>query len=179
MYQITVTNTGTSDLTGVDVTEIYPGAGAGTFSGPTESISVNGILEVGEIWTYTATYTVTQADIDSGDDLINTVTVTTNELPDPITDTVGTPVLGLPSLSIEKTMTSNVYPNPSKDLVIIQTGIIGTFTVGITSINGKLLYTDRMEGPTHQIDLSSFKKGLYLITVRSRDYIRTEKIIKQ
>ncbi|MFC2116642.1 T9SS type A sorting domain-containing protein [Bacteroidota bacterium] len=28
------------------------------------------------------------------------------------------------------------------------------------------------------MDLSSFQKGVYFITVRSRDYVRTEKIIK-
>jgi hypothetical protein len=49
----------------------------------------------------------------------------------------------------------------------------------ITSLNRQLLYTDRMEGLTHQIDISSFEKGLYFITVRSRDYVKTEKIIKQ
>ena len=43
------------------------------------------VLEVGETWTYTGSYTVTQADIDSnggGDGFINnTATVSSNELP--------------------------------------------------------------------------------------------------
>ncbi len=54
----------------------------------------------------------------------------------------------------------------------------GMQTERITSLNGQLLYSDKIEGPTHQIDLSSFQKGLYFITVRSRDYVWTEKIIK-
>ena len=35
-----------------------------------------------------------------------------------------------------------------------------------------------MEGPTHQLDLSSFQKGVYFITIRSNDFVRTRKIIK-
>jgi len=73
----------------------------------------------------------------------------------------------------------SIYPNPTNDLLTIETSQPGQHFIEITSLNGQLLYTDRMEGPTHQIDLSSFEKGLYLITVRSRDFVRTEKIIKQ
>jgi YD repeat-containing protein len=72
-----------------------------------------------------------------------------------------------------------LYPNPVNDLLTIETEKPGQYTIEITSLNGQLLYNDRMEGPTHQIDLSSFEKGLYFITVRSMDYVRTEKIIKQ
>ena len=71
-----------------------------------------------------------------------------------------------------------LYPNPASDLITLEFNFQGTHTVEITSLNGQLLYTDRMEGLTHQIDLSSFQKGLYLVTVMSRDYVRTEKIIK-
>jgi hypothetical protein len=55
----------------------------------------------------------------------------------------------------------------------------GVYEIEITSLKGQLLYSDRREGPTNQIELSSFEKGLYFITVRSKDYVITEKIIKQ
>ncbi len=71
-----------------------------------------------------------------------------------------------------------LYPNPTSDLITLEFNSQGTHIVEITSLNGQLLYNSRMEGPTHQIDLSSFEKSLYFITVRSRDYVRTEKIIK-
>ena len=73
----------------------------------------------------------------------------------------------------------NIYPNPTNNILTIETIQPSQHSIEITSLNGQLLYTITMEGPTHQIDLSSFEKGLYLITVRSRDYVRTEKIIKQ
>ncbi len=72
-----------------------------------------------------------------------------------------------------------IYPNPTNGQITFETSQPGQHWIEITSLNGQLLYTDKMEGPTHQIDLSSFQKGLYFITVRSRDYVRTEKIIKQ
>ena len=73
----------------------------------------------------------------------------------------------------------SIYPNLTNDVLTIETSQSGQHFIEINSLNGQLLYTDRMEGPTHQIDISSFEKGLYFITVRSRDYVRTEKIINQ
>jgi hypothetical protein len=35
-----------------------------------------------------------------------------------------------------------------------------------------------MEGKSHQIDLSSFQKGVYFITIRSKDFVTTRKVIK-
>ena len=51
-------------------------------------------------------------------------------------------------------------------------------TIEIHSLNGQLIYSTRMEVSSHQIDLSSFQKGVYFITVSSTDYVITEKIIK-
>ncbi len=72
----------------------------------------------------------------------------------------------------------SIYPNPATDLLTIETTIPGQHTIEIHSLNGQLLYKTKGEGPTLQIDLSSFQKGLYFITVGTRDYVRTDKIIK-
>ncbi|HNJ64096.1 MAG TPA: hypothetical protein PLK16_12290, partial [Saprospiraceae bacterium] len=104
-YQIVVTNTGNTTLTGVNVTDILPSGSAGTPTGPVESISTNGQLNVGETWTYTINYTVTQANIDAGGSIVNTASVTTTEVPGPTTTTASTPVTQSPSLTIVKTRT--------------------------------------------------------------------------
>ncbi|MBK8111122.1 MAG: DUF11 domain-containing protein [Saprospiraceae bacterium] len=104
-YQIVVTNTGDATQTGVSVSDVLPGGGAGTLTGPTESISTNGNLNVGETWTYTISYTATQADIDAGVNLVNTASVTTTQVPGPTTDTATTPVSQTPSLTIAKDQT--------------------------------------------------------------------------
>jgi Leucine-rich repeat (LRR) protein len=100
-------------------------------------------------------------------------------------DTTGSPnvyfTIHCNSTEIEKTSLPNllIYPNPANNLLTIESDRPGQHFIEITSLNGQLYYTDRMEGPTHQIDLSSFEKGLYFIIIRSRYYVRTEKIIKQ
>ena len=71
-----------------------------------------------------------------------------------------------------------IYPNPANDLLTIETIHSGHHSIEITSLNGQLLYTGEMEGTSHQIDLSSFRKGVYFLTIRSEAFITTKKIIK-
>ena len=58
----------------------------------------NGILETDETWIYTASYSVSQADINAGSDLVNTASVVTAELPTPEADDATTTISqsGLP-----------------------------------------------------------------------------------
>ena len=81
-YTITVQNTGNLTLTGVVVTD--PNADAGSIVRGADAVGDDDdLLDVGETWSYTATHTVTQAEIDSnggGDgDLDNTATADSNE----------------------------------------------------------------------------------------------------
>jgi len=79
-YTIILLNNGSQDLTGVSISDILPNASSATLVGPIESISSNGMLNIGETWTYTtSSYTVTAADITAGSDLVNTASVTTTE----------------------------------------------------------------------------------------------------
>jgi len=71
-----------------------------------------------------------------------------------------------------------LYPNPAHDHVILETQKPGPYTIGIYTISGQLIFSDRFIGTTYQYDLSSFQKGIYFIAIRSKDYVRTEKIIK-
>ncbi|WP_417237480.1 Ig-like domain-containing protein, partial [Bizionia paragorgiae] len=75
-YTITVVNTGNADLTNIVVTD--PFAGGVTYS--SGDTADTGVLNVGETWIYTASYTATQADINSGTDLVNTASIVTSEI---------------------------------------------------------------------------------------------------
>ncbi len=72
----------------------------------------------------------------------------------------------------------SIYPNPTNNLLTIETAQSGKYSIEITSLNGQQIYSTTMEGTTHQIDLSSFQKGVYFITIRSEDFVTTRKIIK-
>ncbi|MCP9769358.1 DUF11 domain-containing protein, partial [Lacihabitans sp. LS3-19] len=120
-YTITVTNEGNTDLHGVTVAD----AKATTLSAETESVSTNGTLNVGEVWTYTATYIVTQAEIDNGTAIENIAMVTTTELPVAKADTVNTTIIANPELSITKI---------ASDTSLVFEGQIVTYTYLVTNI---------------------------------------------
>jgi len=71
-----------------------------------------------------------------------------------------------------------LFPNPTSKIIYIKTSILEQFKIEITSLNGQLIFNKEMEGTTHQLDLSSFQKGVYFITIRSEDFVTTKKIIK-
>ena len=81
-------------------------------------------------------------------------------------------------IDITKHSELTIYPNPTDDLLSIETEYPDLYSIDITSLNGQLLYSEEMEGTFHQIDLFSFQKGVYFITIRSKDFVTTRKIIK-
>jgi len=86
--------------------------------------------------------------------------------------------LNSPSKVKQQELSCSIYPNPTNSHLTIETGQPNHHSIEIISLSGQLICNAKMEGTTHQIDLSSFQKGLYFITIRSKDYIKTEKIIK-
>lgn len=71
-----------------------------------------------------------------------------------------------------------LYPNPTRNLLTIETKITGQHYIDIFTMCGQLNYSTSMAGNTIQLDLSSFSRGVYFITVRSKEFVKTEKIIK-
>jgi LPXTG-site transpeptidase (sortase) family protein len=96
-----VANTGNTSITGVSLSDTL----VAVVGSPTESISSNGQLDVGETWTWSYSYTAAQSDIDDdggGDgDIDNTATVSSNEVGDQ-SDSQAVPIVQGPSLVINK-----------------------------------------------------------------------------
>ena len=107
-----------------------------------------------------ASYEISVKDAD-GEMITTTIDVVTG---------IDDPVSGEESLKI--------YPNPTNNLLTIETEYPDHYSIEITSLNGQQILIGEMEGTSHQIDLSSFQKGVYLITIRSEDFVTTRKIIK-
>jgi surface protein len=79
---------------------------------------------------------------------------------------------------IEYNGSVNIYPNPTNTLITLETIFSGLCNIEISTLNGQLLFSKELEGTTHQLDLSTFQPGVYFITIRSKDFVTTKKIIK-
>ena len=139
-YQINVNNTGNIDLINVNVTDPL----LGNLTGPAESGNADGILEVGETWAYTGTYTITQADLNSdgdGDGFINnTATVDCDELNE-LNDSAEVPVEQNPAYTIDKTVTgvsgngSSANVTVAGDVISYQISVNNTGNIDLTNVN--------------------------------------------
>jgi len=83
-------------------------------------------------------------------------------------------------VGVEELMNQGVriYPNPSDGILAIESQSTGQHFIEITTMNGQMIYSEKMDGTTHKLDLSSFQKGVYIITIRSEDLVTTRKIIR-
>ena len=73
----TITVQDTSDVNLHHVVVSDPTA---ALTGPSGDVNSNGVLDAGETWTYTASHTLTQGEVDKGTQLVNTVTVDADEI---------------------------------------------------------------------------------------------------
>ncbi|WP_186757002.1 beta strand repeat-containing protein, partial [Echinicola salinicaeni] len=117
-YTITVTNTGNQSLTGVSVADAFAG-GASFVGGDTDN---DNQLDLSESWEYSATYEVTQDDIDAGNDLVNIAVVSSNETAD-AQDDATTTIDQNPSIAIEKVV----------DVAEINTPTTLNYTITVTN----------------------------------------------
>src|SRR5690606_38937705 len=144
-YTITATNTGNTDLTSINLTD----AQATTLSPATESISSNGVLNVGENWVYTATYEVTQTDINTGTDIINVAEVTTTELPTPQSADATTTITSTDALTITKTVDQSTIAAPGTLNYTIK--LTSTRNTAMHSINPTDAHATKLSPATESI----------------------------
>lgn len=71
-----------------------------------------------------------------------------------------------------------MYPNPATNAVTVQSNNIIGFTVELKSSSGALIYTSKIEGTSHQINLSNLSNGVYFVTVKSDNFYHTRRIMK-
>ncbi len=122
-YTITVDNTGNALLTGpvitdtlmLGVTTLTPTSGPTLTSGDTNS---NGQIEDPEVWIYTVTYNVTQANIDTGGTFTNTATFSTTQVPAKTSNTASTVITQSPNFTIAKAQSSGPSPITAAGQVI-------------------------------------------------------------
>ena len=70
------------------------------------------------------------------------------------------------------------YPNPAYDFITIHAVKTGKHLLKLTSLTGQVVHQQYFLGRKVQVDLSSYKTGVYFISVNSQGSIMTRKIIK-
>ncbi len=139
-YQVVVTNTGDTTLTGLSVTDLLSGA---VLSGTQSSA-----LAVGGTETLTASYTLTQADIDGNKSIVNTAQVTDDQQITQTSTAAAVPVDYAPNVSIAKTLigvantNNDTWTGDAGDVVSYQVVVTNT---GDTTLTG-LSVTDLLSG---------------------------------
>ena len=79
---------------------------------------------------------------------------------------------------IDNSQKIRLYPNPVTDFLYIETDLTEVYSIELTTLNGQLIFSTGMEDYHHQIDLSPYPRGVYFISIRSKAFVKTEKIIK-
>jgi len=73
-----------------------------------------------------------------------------------------------------------LYPNPTTDLVILETNKITDLDFKIYSTNGKLLKTEKINNTETQIFFTEYSSGIYFLTIsNTKKQIKTFQIIKK
>jgi hypothetical protein len=83
-------------------------------------------------------------------------------------------------ISTEQISESNyeIYPNPVKDMLFVNLESNFDNTIEIISTDGRIIYKNYQSGnQTLNIDVSSFKSGLYIVRMQSENGVNVKKII--
>lgn len=66
-------------------------------------------------------------------------------------------------ISINESPEIILFPNPVSEITNIHLNTYARCEIEISSLNGQLIHSEEMEGTTHQINLSTFQKGVYFL----------------
>lgn len=82
---------------------------------------------------------------------------------------------GINAIGKEKALT--VFPNPASTQITINN--VDQADLDIRSIDGKVIYSSKINSTTNTIDISRFASGVYLISVKTDSDMRVVKFVKQ
>ncbi len=131
-YEIEVVNTGNTTLTNIELVDTLPDGSNGILLGPVGDGGISNALDVNESWIFTASYEVTQNDIDAGLTLMNVVDTNTTEA-GAQTSEASTSVSQAPSISITKSV-GETYYTVAGDIINYALAIQNTGNVVLSNV---------------------------------------------
>lgn len=73
---------------------------------------------------------------------------------------------------------SRIYPNPTNGILTIEVGREIETQILVCDIYGRIIRNTKSRHPTMTLDLSKYKQGIYLVTLKDEKNTLTKKIIK-
>jgi uncharacterized repeat protein (TIGR01451 family) len=148
-YTITVDNNGSAILTGLSISDALTqnGSARTLTSGPTLTSgdsNSDGILQDTETWIYSATYAVTQANIDTGGSFSNTATFDTAETAPQTSPAAVTTITQSPAFTNVKTQTGGSNP-------VTAAGQTLNYTIAIDNTGNVTLTSPAVVSDTFQL----------------------------
>ncbi|ANW95412.1 hypothetical protein AXE80_03565 [Wenyingzhuangia fucanilytica] len=80
---------------------------------------------------------------------------------------------------VEKEFNFNIYPNPTSDVVTINSNQLNDASVSVYDITGELLFVNKLEGSSSNIDISNLISGVYMFKIETSKGQFTKRIIKE
>jgi Secretion system C-terminal sorting domain len=74
--------------------------------------------------------------------------------------------------------TLKIHPNPTQNQVFIEANNLIDASLQILDINGRVVKSQKLNGTNNNINLESFKSGVYLFKILSNEGVTTKKVVK-
>ena len=71
-----------------------------------------------------------------------------------------------------------IFPNPFKDQITIQSGIMKDQHIEIINSSGQVVKSLKTQGKVQRMDLGELENGMYLIRMKSTDFNQSVKVLK-
>ena len=77
-----------------------------------------------------------------------------------------------------------VYPNPTRNNLTVNIGnLSGGISFQINDVLGKLVYTRKivsydLQKDSFKLDMSSFREGIYMFSIKTKTFSKTIKVVK-
>ena len=73
----------------------------------------------------------------------------------------------------------NMYPNPAKDILHIDFGMLSNASLQILNLQGQVMLSKQLSGQTKELDISALPAGLYFVQLESEQHRFCRKLIKE
>ncbi len=84
------------------------------------------------------------------------------------------PIQGIEKLDA---ISFNIFPNPAKNEVIIQNPSTNSMEISVSNITGEIVYSGNISEDNIKLNLDSWQKGLYIVTLKDNTKVGVQKLI--